>query len=369
MARWAFGQRRILLSRLRASLRQMARFVWKYATRAAVNLIVWAVVFSFYITIFYTRIKDRLQPVLRRAGQAAQGYSRWLQARVEPYAVSFATGLVTWTVVFAFYAVLFSTRIQAAGNETFQTAADTARRSGHWLIDRLHNLWLDFLDRPRWKNARLVPVFQLMLLGLIFSAVFMRPTQAMAPNEIWTPTPTQTATFTPTATLTPTFTPTATITPTLEPTSTPTLAITAISYRQGEGNCGQQDGMTGTGSFVWPTTNNKIWGYYAPGWGHYGIDIDGSMGNDVVAADSGIVVFAGWNVEGYGNLLVVDHGNGYQTLYAHLSSMQFDCGDRVQQGETIGAIGSTGWSTCPHLHFEIVKAGYGNMDPLQSFEQ
>lgn len=372
MVRGAFSQRHILLSRLRVYLHRTARFLWKYTARAAVNLIVCAALCSFHTAILKTRTKNRLQPVLRRAGQAARGYERRLQAQVERYAVGFAVGLVAWTVGFAFFAILFSARMRVAGNETLHAAAAAARHSGRWLLDGLPGLWLGNLGRPRSSSALLVSFSRLLLLGLIFSLVFLQPTYAKAPNEVLTPTATpQPATPTPTATLT--STPTATLTPTptatLEPTATPTLAITAISWRQGTGNCGPEDGLTGTGSYVWPTTDRRIWGNYAPGWGHYGIDIAGVLDNDIYAADSGVVVFAGWNTEGYGNLLVVDHGNGSQTLYAHLSSLLFQCGESVQQGETIAAMGSTGWSIGPHLHFEIVKAGIGNVDPLEYLEQ
>ena len=76
-----------------------------------------------------------------------------------------------------------------------------------------------------------------------------------------------------------------------------------------------------------------------------GIDIDGEEGDAVYAADSGVVVYAGWNDWGYGNMVVVNHGNGWQTLYAHLSSYFVNCGVSVLQGGLIGAIGSTGSAT------------------------
>jgi murein DD-endopeptidase MepM/ murein hydrolase activator NlpD len=71
------------------------------------------------------------------------------------------------------------------------------------------------------------------------------------------------------------------------------------------------------------------------------------------AADTGVVVYAGWNNFGYGNVVVIDHGNGYQTLYAHQASIIVGCGQSVYKGETIGYVGMTGKTTGPHLHFEM----------------
>jgi murein DD-endopeptidase MepM/ murein hydrolase activator NlpD len=73
----------------------------------------------------------------------------------------------------------------------------------------------------------------------------------------------------------------------------------------------------------------------------------------VYATDAGVVVYAGWNNYGYGNMIMVDHGNNFQSLYAHLSGINVGCGQSVGQGDVIGAIGSTGHSSGSHLHFEI----------------
>jgi murein DD-endopeptidase MepM/ murein hydrolase activator NlpD len=117
-------------------------------------------------------------------------------------------------------------------------------------------------------------------------------------------------------------------------------------------------GMAGAGVFVWPAENHFISGFdYDPGANHPGIDIDGDEGNPVYAADSGVVVYAGWNNWGYGNVVVINHGNGWQTLYAHLSSYFVSCGQGVSQGNTLGAIGSTGNATGSHLHFEMMYNG------------
>lgn len=134
----------------------------------------------------------------------------------------------------------------------------------------------------------------------------------------------------------------------------------------GPGYCGSVvGGAVGNGTFVWPTTNPGISGYnYDPGSNHMGIDIAGSLGNPVYATDSGVVVYAGWNDSGYGNLIVIDHGNGWQSLYAHLNSIGVSCGMGVVQGGTIGTVGSTGRSTGPHLHFEIMNASGVRVNPL-----
>jgi murein DD-endopeptidase MepM/ murein hydrolase activator NlpD len=85
------------------------------------------------------------------------------------------------------------------------------------------------------------------------------------------------------------------------------------------GACGTiLDGAVGFGSFIWPSANHFLSGYdYSPATNHYGIDIDGDLGTPLWASDAGVVVYAGWNDHGYGNMVVVDHGGDWQTLYAH----------------------------------------------------
>lgn len=125
----------------------------------------------------------------------------------------------------------------------------------------------------------------------------------------------------------------------------------------GTGACqGPFEGAYGTGGFVWPTVNQVLSGndYWS---GHLGIDIAGAVGDSVFASDSGVVVFAGAATGGYGYMIMIDHGTGYQTLYAHLSSVRVRCGQSVVQGGYIGAVGSTGNSTGPHLHFEVRYLG------------
>ncbi len=111
----------------------------------------------------------------------------------------------------------------------------------------------------------------------------------------------------------------------------------------------------GSGSFEWPASGSisqRFWG------GHAAIDIGGWTGADVKAADSGYVALAagGWN-GGYGNHVIVDHGNGFVTLYAHLNSIYVQAGESVARGQAVGSLGNTGNSTGPHLHFEIRYQG------------
>jgi len=115
-------------------------------------------------------------------------------------------------------------------------------------------------------------------------------------------------------------------------------------------------GLQGSTSFMWPTHNHWVSGYNYSAW-HRGLDLAGRLGDPVYASDSGFIVYAGWSNVGYGNLIVVDHGNGWQTWYAHLSQILVTCGQDVYQGTTIGAVGSTGNASGPHLHFETRYMG------------
>ena len=114
-------------------------------------------------------------------------------------------------------------------------------------------------------------------------------------------------------------------------------------------------GAVGYGSYVYPTNKHYISGFdFSPKTNHNGIDLAGNEGEGVYAADAGVIVYSGWNDYGYGNMIMIDHGNGFQSLYAHLSEVYRGCGQSVGQGEGIGAIGSTGRSSGPHLHFELM---------------
>lgn len=129
-----------------------------------------------------------------------------------------------------------------------------------------------------------------------------------------------------------------------------------------------EDSATEKSNFIWPVDfTHNITSFYGPRWGsfHNGIDIAGevSYGQDIFASDQGVVVKAGDLNDGYGIYIVIDHGNGYRTLYAHTSKLYVQVGQTVSRGDKIAEIGSTGNSTGPHLHFEII---YNNktLDPL-----
>ena len=115
-----------------------------------------------------------------------------------------------------------------------------------------------------------------------------------------------------------------------------------------------EDATRGTGIFGWPASGlitQKYWG------GHRAIDIAASTGTPIYAADSGYVVMLGFSSSGYGNMIVLDHGNGFQTLYAHLNGFNVRQGQSVKKGQKIATMGVSGRTTGPHLHFEIVKSG------------
>jgi len=127
------------------------------------------------------------------------------------------------------------------------------------------------------------------------------------------------------------------------------------------------------GTFLWPTTSTVITspfgmrtdpytGIYT---GHTGIDIGVGTGSPVYAAASGTVIIAG-TYGGYGYAVVIDHGSGISTLYGHNSQLLVSVGQKVERGQTISYSGSTGWSTGPHLHFEVrVNGAY--VDPMSYF--
>lgn len=117
--------------------------------------------------------------------------------------------------------------------------------------------------------------------------------------------------------------------------------------------------------FIWPTTGRKINQYFR-GRFHTGIDVEGTYSTPIYAASSGRVIFSAFDRSGYGLHVVIDHGNGYETLYAHASKVFVGVGDRVKQGQTIAMVGSTGRSTGSHLHFEI-RVGGGFLNPLSFF--
>lgn len=107
--------------------------------------------------------------------------------------------------------------------------------------------------------------------------------------------------------------------------------------------------------FIWPVEGRHIYQYFR--YGHGAIDIASPVGSPVVAAAGGTVEFAGWNNYGYGNLVVVDHGDGSKTLYAHNDSFNVETGQQVAQGDSLAMSGNTGRSTHPHVHFSIILNG------------
>lgn len=117
----------------------------------------------------------------------------------------------------------------------------------------------------------------------------------------------------------------------------------------------------GGGQFIWPT-GGAITQYFA--WYHPGVDIANRSGPGIAAADGGVVAVAGWpDGYGYGNRVIIDHGNGYTSLYAHLSNIYVSVGQTISRGQLIGQMGSTGRSTGTHLHLEIHYKGVA-LNPL-----
>lgn len=121
----------------------------------------------------------------------------------------------------------------------------------------------------------------------------------------------------------------------------------------GPGGCqAPATGPVGSTAFIWPSYNQSLSGFDFTSY-HLAIDIAAGEGAPVWASDTGTVIYAGWNDTGYGYMIEIDHNNGYQTLYAHLSAIYVSCGSNVYQGTTIASAGSTGKSTGSHLHFEV----------------
>ena len=128
--------------------------------------------------------------------------------------------------------------------------------------------------------------------------------------------------------------------------------------------------VVGSGSFSWPCPSctyvtSRMGNRYHPIFSewryHSGMDIGASYGSSVIASDSGTICYCG-EKGGYGNCIMIDHGNGYYTLYGHLSGYAVSYEQTVTKGQTIGYVGSSGWATGPHLHFEI-RSGSTALDP------
>jgi murein DD-endopeptidase MepM/ murein hydrolase activator NlpD len=119
--------------------------------------------------------------------------------------------------------------------------------------------------------------------------------------------------------------------------------------------------IVGSLGLVWPASTKRITQYYS--WRHQAIDIGAPMGTPIYAISDGVIEYSGWGT-GYGWEIIINHGNGMRTRYAHASKLLVQKGMHVEKGQVIALIGSTGWSTGPHLHFELY---YNNqrVNPLQ----
>jgi murein DD-endopeptidase MepM/ murein hydrolase activator NlpD len=133
-------------------------------------------------------------------------------------------------------------------------------------------------------------------------------------------------------------------------------ALDAAVAATGTGTVTNSTGVSASG-WVKPA-QGSVSSEYGPRWGteHEGIDIAAGSGSAIRAAGAGVVKKASW-YGGYGNAVIIDHGNGVQTLYGHASKLNVKEGDRVQAGQLIAKVGSTGDSTGPHLHFEVEVDG------------
>lgn len=139
----------------------------------------------------------------------------------------------------------------------------------------------------------------------------------------------------------------------------------AASDEPEESDCSQEElysesipeEMSGGGSFIWPVCGGYVSDPFMSDRNHKGMDIAADSGTDIYAAADGTVIDAGWNDGGYGNYVVIDHGNGYVTLYGHASEVYVSAGQSISAGELIAAVGTTGDSTGNHCHFEIMYNG------------
>lgn len=116
----------------------------------------------------------------------------------------------------------------------------------------------------------------------------------------------------------------------------------------------QSAGPASGNKMRWPTVGYRITQYFS--WRHFAVDIANKIGTPIYAADAGEIEISGWG-RGYGNQVLIDHGGGKKTRYGHMSKIYVKKGEEVEKGEQIGVMGSTGWSTGPHLHFEVIING------------
>ena len=134
-------------------------------------------------------------------------------------------------------------------------------------------------------------------------------------------------------------------------------AFRSWMFRILSARCKRQIGRLGTGSFLWPVPGySGISRWASLPYGHRGVDITAPYGTPIYAADAGTVIAAQWHnhpTMSWGYYVEIDHGNGYKTLYAHMSSFVVQAGQTVEKGQLIGYVGATGAATGPHCHFEM----------------
>ncbi len=136
----------------------------------------------------------------------------------------------------------------------------------------------------------------------------------------------------------------------------PISEIIAIGTKQNKSNALPSQGsdlLDGTGVFMWPVDGGYISDYFGGARNHKGLDIGAPEGTSAFAAENGEVLASGWNMGGYGYFVMVNHSDGYATLYGHLSKLLVSNGQKVNKGDVIGQIGNTGDSYGSHLHFEV----------------
>lgn len=144
--------------------------------------------------------------------------------------------------------------------------------------------------------------------------------------------------------------------------STLTLSGQVVAQVESRVQTPQLLAQTASSGFIWPA-QGTIGGQYDPSDYHLGLDIVNAPGTPIIAAAAGEVVFAGWNDWGLGNAVKIRHNNGYYTVYGHNQRLLVRVGDRVQQGQIIAEMGNTGFSSQPHVHFEVRRDDRDRLDP------
>jgi len=248
---------------------------------------------------------------------------------------------------------------------------------GETLEDIAERYQVDVTDIVTWKPNGLAPQS-----GLVVGQVLMVPDGA-PPLHLWNPVQVERPTPAPEVPggqPAPALVPGGQPAPTFEvpgdqPTPTPVPESPAppggiaeadpfyLISTYDTGYCpGPPAGWGWSGRLSWPTDSHDVHPLRGFRQGHPAMDILAPLGSPVYAAGTGVVIWAGYNTWGYGNLVILDHGGGWLTLYAHLDAVSAGCGQTVARGETIGTIGQTGQSNFPHLHFEVRRNGY-NFNP------